>query len=45
MDWDNKVLKKLTVFSKKGGTTKLICGDKQKEVTLKTNEKIDIDLD
>ena len=42
MEWDNKALKKLTVFSKKGGSTRLICGDKQKEVTLKADQKIDI---
>jgi len=39
------MLKKLSVYSKKGGITKLICGDKQKEVTLKANQKIDIAWD
>ena len=39
------MLKKLSVYPIKGGITKLICGDKQKEVTLKANQKIDMDWD
>ena len=40
-----KMLKKLAVYFKKGRNTKLICGDKQKEITLKANQKIDIEWD
>ena len=42
---DFKICKKLSVYSKKDGIKKLICDENQNEVTLKTNQKIDIDWD
>ena len=43
MEWDHKTLKTVTVTSKNGGTTNLICGDKQKSVTLGKGKKIEIE--
>jgi alpha-L-fucosidase 2 len=40
MDWSNKTLNKLTVFAREGGSTKLISGGKQKEITLKKGEDL-----
>lgn len=40
MEWNNKKLTKLTIFSKKGGKTKLINGNKTKQVTLIPNQKM-----
>lgn len=40
MEWDNKKLTKLTIFSKKGGKTKLISGNKTKQVTLIPRQKM-----
>lgn len=42
MEWDAKALKKVTVFSKNGGKTTLICGDKNKTITLKKGQKTEI---
>jgi alpha-L-fucosidase 2 len=42
MEWNAKILKKVTVFSKNGGKTTLICGDKNKAVTLKKGQKIEL---
>lgn len=42
MEWDAKTLKKVTVFSKNGGKTTLICGDKNKAITLKKGQKLEI---
>lgn len=42
MEWNAKTLKKLTIFSKSGGKTTLICGDKNKEILLKKEQKIEI---
>lgn len=42
MEWDNKTLKKLIILSKQDGTTKLIYGNKQKEVTLKAGQKLKV---
>ena len=42
MEWNTKTLKKVTVFSKNGGETTLICGDKKKAVTLKKGQKMEI---
>lgn len=42
MEWNTKILKKVTVFSKKGGKTILISGDKNKTITLKKGQKIEI---
>lgn len=43
MDWENKTLKKVTVSSKNGGTTNLICGDKQKSITLAKGKQMEIE--
>ena len=42
MEWNAKTLKKVTVFSKNGGKTTLICGDKNKVITLKKGQKLEI---
>lgn len=42
MEWENKLLKKVTVFSKNGGKTTLINGDKKQDITLKKGEKLEI---
>ena len=42
MEWNAKTLKKVTVFSKNGGKTTLICGDKNKAITLKKGQKLEI---
>ena len=42
MNWENKVLKKVTVFSKTGGKTVLRSGDKKQNITLKKGEKLEI---
>lgn len=42
MQWENKVLKTVTVFSKQGGNTTLVCGDQQKEVSLAKGKQIEI---
>jgi alpha-L-fucosidase 2 len=42
MDWKKRELKKLTITSKSGGTTKLISGNKQKEISLKPGQKIEL---
>lgn len=42
MEWNAKILKKVTVFSKNGGKTKLISGDKNKTVLLKKGQKMEI---
>lgn len=41
MEWNTKTLKKVTVFSKNGGQTTLICGDKNKTVLLKKGQKME----
>jgi alpha-L-fucosidase 2 len=43
MEWQNHTLKKVTVFAKQGGETTLICGKKQKSVSLKKGQKSEID--
>ncbi|MGE5426723.1 MAG: glycosyl hydrolase family 95 catalytic domain-containing protein [Methylococcaceae bacterium] len=40
MDWENRTLKNVTVTSKNGGSTTLICGDQQKSVTLGKGKKM-----
>jgi alpha-L-fucosidase 2 len=40
LDWSNKTLKKLTIFSKKGGKTTLISGDKTKTISLTAGQKM-----
>jgi alpha-L-fucosidase 2 len=40
MEWENKTLRKLTVFARTDGKTMLVCGNKQKEITLKKGEEI-----
>jgi len=42
MDWENKALRKLSVFSKQGGRTTLICGDRKKEISLDKGKQIEI---
>lgn len=42
MEWYGKTLKKVTVFSKIGGKTTLICGDKSKSVSLKKEQQLEI---
>jgi alpha-L-fucosidase 2 len=42
MEWESSALKKLTVFSKKGGTTTIAYRKKQLEIVLKPNEKREI---
>lgn len=39
MEWSNKTVNKVTVFSKKGGETTLISGDKKQIVILKKGQK------
>ncbi|MWB93580.1 glycoside hydrolase family 95 protein [Flavobacterium sp. GA093] len=42
MEWQNKTLKKVIIFSKTGGTTILISGDKKQTITLKKGEQSEI---
>jgi len=42
MEWENKMLKTVTVTSKNGGTTNLVYGDKQKTITLARGKEINI---
>jgi alpha-L-fucosidase 2 len=42
MEWNNKTLKKISVFSKKGGKTILLSGNKQKDISLKKGQRIEI---
>jgi alpha-L-fucosidase 2 len=42
MKWNNKVLQKVTVSSKIGTKTTVICGDKKQNIILKKGEKIDL---
>ncbi|WP_394991586.1 glycosyl hydrolase family 95 catalytic domain-containing protein [Emticicia sp.] len=40
LDWSNKTLKKLIIFSKKGGKTTLISGNKTKQISLTAGQKM-----
>jgi alpha-L-fucosidase 2 len=40
MEWSDKTLKNATVFSKNGGETTLMSGNKTKKITLKKGQKI-----
>ena len=42
MEWENKTLKKITVFSKIGGKTTLINGEKKQNITLKKGQSLEI---
>lgn len=42
MEWNGKTLKKVIVFSKNGGKTMLVCGDKNQQLSLKKGQKISI---
>ncbi len=42
MNWENKILKKVSVSSKTGGKTTLINGDKKQNIVLKKGEKFEI---
>ncbi|MBA7578461.1 hypothetical protein ES708_20326 [subsurface metagenome] len=43
MEWNQKVLTKLSIIAKKGGKTMLISGNKHKELYLKMGQKLEID--
>jgi alpha-L-fucosidase 2 len=43
MEWENKILTKISVSSKNGGKTTLISGDKKQDITLKKGQKIVVD--
>lgn len=40
--WNNKKLEKVIVFSKKGGKTTLVFGDKKQNITLEKGQKLEI---
>jgi len=40
MDWANKTPKTVTISSKIGGKTTLVCGNKQKTITLAKGQKV-----
>jgi len=42
MDWEQKTLKKLTIYSKVGGKTILVYGSRRKEIHMKRGETITI---
>ena len=42
MTWDNGILKKIKIHSKVGGSTTLICGNKQKQISLKKGKSIEL---
>jgi len=42
MEWNNKILTKISVSSKNGGKTTLISGDKKQNITLKKGQKLEI---
>lgn len=42
MEWSSKTVRVLNIFSKNGGKTTLISGDKKKDVTLKKGQKLQI---
>jgi len=42
MVWDNGVLQNVNVYSKTGGSTTLISGDKQKHISLKKGRSIEL---
>jgi alpha-L-fucosidase 2 len=42
MDWAQKTLKKVIVYAKADGKTTLISGGKQKQISLKKGEKVEI---
>lgn len=42
MEWSNKTLNKVVVFSKKGGKTVLINGEKKREITLEKGQTTEI---
>lgn len=43
MKWENKILKNITIYSRKRGETTLISGNKEKKIHLKPGKKIEID--
>jgi len=43
MEWDKNSLKKVAIFAKQGGKTTLISGNKQKSISLKKGQKVEID--
>jgi alpha-L-fucosidase 2 len=42
MEWNAKTLKKVSVYSKKGGKTTLVFGNSKKEIALKNGQKMEI---
>ncbi|WP_428230967.1 glycoside hydrolase family 95 protein [Flavobacterium sp.] len=42
MNWESKILKKVTISSKVGGKTTLIFGDKKQNIVLKKGEKLEV---
>jgi hypothetical protein len=42
MEWEQKKLKNITIFAKADGKTTLSCGGKQKLVSLKKGENVEI---
>jgi len=40
LDWTNKSLKTVTISAKTGGTTTLVCGAKQKEISLTKGQEV-----
>ena len=42
LEWSNKTLKKLIISSKKGGKTTLMSGNKTKQISLATGQKMKI---
>jgi alpha-L-fucosidase 2 len=42
LEWSGKTLKKVIVFSKNGGKTMLVCGDKNQQLSLKKGQKTEI---
>jgi len=43
MEWNNKLLTKLSVIAKKGGTTTLISGNSHKTISLDAGQKIELE--
>ena len=43
MEWNNHILKKVTVFARQNGTTLLVSGNKQKKISLQGGKIIEID--
>ena len=42
MEWEHHQLKRVSVYSKLGGTTTLLSGDKKMEISLTTGQKLEV---